>query len=1172
MEANVGYLKPKYVKMALGLVFALFIHGRAFAAYTFNWNGSVSTDWNTTLNWTITGLGSGLALYPGSGGRTDDVVQFGVIPLVTYTRQPILSTSVTVASITFGSVQYISGFVLAGTSITGTILTVNGATLTVTGDITQDYNPSTSSTSIFNDIRGTGTVTCANVQFGNTASVTTVSFSFLILEAAAFNVSGNVNMNLNVTKQNGSGIRLEGGTMTLNGRIFFTNRGVTSQNSGYFTVNARTSYKTANTITNPTLVLTNTAAIGGLVTPYSSINFYGDRNPGGKATIRYTGLNPLIYTTATLGFGPGGGVLNGNAATDPIYDNLVIQGTGTAVIGGPASTGNTSYLNVDSTLTTNSNASFANGTNTNTTIGATGGTGASWTNNAAATITGGAGTTDINGTLSNSGTINMGTGALAIARDYTNTGLFSPNAAALITFDGTTQSLTDATPTGTNFYNVTFSGGGTKTMNPGSKFTVAPLYTLNVIASSTLAVGNSVPVPTALTLLSNASGDASIGNLSLGTITGNINVQRYVKGPVRRYMLLSSPVTNTVFGATSVKSYNLVPLKSTTYITGPGGVANGFDDAAATGNSPSVFIYDENAPATTNVNQVAGNEFKPFGTTSEGVPAANGFLYYFRGSRSVTNPFTAPFPAADNATLDFFGTVTKGTGASSAALTTNVINFPNTPPTYYVAAGSGMTAPANLSFHASTPVAKRGFNLVGNPYASVIDLHAVYAANPSNAFYYMLIKDAVTGTNSVSTRYALYDASSGTNGTVQTGASRFALSGQGFFTVASSASALVFNETMKVPYTSYSSAPSSVPVFNVKHGSQVTTLKANTSVATDQQLALSSANNAVSEDPVPRLRMELVKDSTVLNTTDISFKNNASSSFFPGEDAPYLQASGQGDIFYSLTSDSLGCFANYTCGLETIKRINLVVTFSNYGIYTLTAPYKANIDARYRIYLMDKYTSDSLDIVHNTTFNFNVDNNKASYAHDRFYLKIGIVPGSEYRLLRFSGSWLADKINLDWKTDNESSFTKFSLEKSTNGSRSFITIDSVASNGSGSYSYTDNAPGQGQIAYRLVQHLVSGEVKTSETLLFDQTSGKPVKFMVYPSNALNNIHISLGKNYNKSIKIQIISSTGQVVQTLSANNTDNVQQNVAGLLRGLYVVIATDANGNLVGNSKFIKQ
>jgi hypothetical protein len=1168
-------LKTSYLKITLLSICVLFINKFAFAA-TFDWTGAGTcsgflcsggyingTLWSNPDNWTVGGATT--TSYPGQGGSTTDIVRFGVTGS-SYTNQPVLSANVTVTSITFGRLQYVSGGVLAGTSLTGTILTVNSATLTVTGDITQDVNTNTSG-NVYNDIRGTGTISCANILIGSN-SATYGSFSFLFAEVNTLTVSNNVNIHLNVKQQNGSGFRLEGGTMTIGNQIIFTNHSVTSQNSAYFTVNALTSYKTTNTIVNPTLILNATNAIGTIPVPYASCNFYGDH--GGKATVNYKGANPVIYTTSVQGFGPGGGPVNPNAATDRTYDNLIIQGSGTAVIGGTTA-GQTSYLNIDSTFVTSSNVSFSNATSTATKVGVAGSTAASWTNNAAATITGGSGIIDINGTLSNAGTMNMGTGTLSIAKDYTNTGAFTPNATPIISFDGTTQTLTDATATGTNFYNVTFTGGGTKSMASGSKFTVAPSYTLNVNSASILAVGSNAGTnTTALTLLSTVLGDASIGSLVSGgvisSITGSINVQRYVSGTLRRYMLLSSPVLNgiTTFTTTgSLSTYNLIPLIATTYITGPSGSTNGFDNATATGNSPSVFVYDENAPVSSDVNQVVNNEYKPFSSTSQGLPAANGFLYYFRGSRSIVNPFVRPFPATDNATLNFFGTVIKGTGtaATNAALTANIVNFPSTPPTYYAA--TAVSAPQALSFSSTTPSTKKGLNLIGNPYASVIDLNKLYTVNSStHKFYYMLVKDASTGTNSSSTKFALYDASTNSVGA---GASRYALSGQGFFILATAASAIKFDESMKVAYSVYSAAPSSNPIFNVvgNPGKNIAT-----------SFAASIPVNDV-ESPMPRLTMNLVQDTIVHNSTDINFDGNASAKFVHGEDAPYYQPSGQGDLFYSLSSDSIGCFANYTGNLEKLKRVNLIVTFSNYGTYKLTSPVKKNIDARYSIYLKDKYTNDSLDVVHNAEYAFKVESAPASYAHDRFYLKIGIVPGHDYRLLTFTGKKVTDGIALNWETNNESNFTGFAVQKSADGGKTFLTIDSLTSTGAGKYTYTDQTPGSGRIIYRLSQNLVTGENKLSDNLNFEIQLGTGInKFLVYPTVvSASTVNIKLEQTSSRPVRISIVSPSGAIVRKLSATGTNTLQENVNSLGRGLYIVVAVnESTGDRIGSGMFFKQ
>lgn len=75
------------------------------------WNGSVSSDWNTAANWTVT---EGSASRP--PGATD-VVNLGI---VTFSNQPVISTAVTVRNINFGSAKAVSLSLASGGSLSST--------------------------------------------------------------------------------------------------------------------------------------------------------------------------------------------------------------------------------------------------------------------------------------------------------------------------------------------------------------------------------------------------------------------------------------------------------------------------------------------------------------------------------------------------------------------------------------------------------------------------------------------------------------------------------------------------------------------------------------------------------------------------------------------------------------------------------------------------------------------------------------------------------------------------------------------------------------------------------------------------------------------------------------------------------------------------------------------
>ncbi|MBB6108872.1 hypothetical protein SAMN05421821_103106 [Mucilaginibacter lappiensis] len=993
-------------------------------------------------------------------------------------------------------------------------LTVNGI-LTVSGVIA--LQP-TLLTGYNVPLSGTGTLNCGSIQVGSAAVLSSLLGVYdlrLSSTIANLNVTGGVTI-YSLTLVLGLGritgaFSLQNGTTTIGGQILTQYVTVLgAAGSSRFSIDPPTG---SNAILNLTNAVPLTTTPTGGASYSGIIDFYNSTGTG-QATVNYAYTGAGTQTVySTTGFS--------NLDVSPaLYQNLTFTGTGNKQPN--ISTG---LLTVAGNIDNSASSPIDFVTNKNT-VQLTGTT---------QTIAGGS---------------------------YANTVL-------------------PASPIGTVFYNLT-STATTATLS--GRNNIAALGTLAFLKTSNTTMNVDATATNSLTLLSNSTGDASIASLSAdasataitATVTGTLNVQRYVKGGggstgPRRYMLISSPVANA-----SANAYNLLPFFATTYISGPGGAGNGFDTSPQ--NNPSVFIYDENAPLTTNPNVVTGNEFKGFATINETVPMGNGLEYYFRGSRTgvlSSAVFISPFPAPDNATLNFSGAVYKGAG-TNGAFTASIINFPATPPTYY--SSSAVTLSNNLSY-ASSASTKKGLNLVGNPYPSVIDLQKVYSGN-SNAYryYYMLVKNISTGANSFSTKYAVYDATN--SGTPPAGASRYAVSGQGFFiTAANATSTLTFNEGMKVPYSSYTSPASTSPVFNVIRNPSVVakTLAVSPDKANNTQQVTAAAAPAAAQtnaDPMPRLRLEMMKDTNILNTADIAFDKNSSAKFVPGEDAPYIAASGQGDFFYSQSADSVGCFANYIGNLEKLKRINLFIAFSNFGQYKITSPIKSNIDERYTIYLKDKYTNDSLDVVHNPVYTFNVDQNAASYPRDRFYLSIGIAPGHEYKLLGFSGSKVTGGIQLTWKTDNESNFTGFVVQKSTNGGKSFEVIDTLQSTGAGSYTFTDPAPGTGQITYRLAQSLVTGDTQLSKTLVFDYSGDLNVlKFMVYPTNTAQDIHIKLGKTYSNNIKINIISATGAMVKTLTTTDTDSVQENVGNLIKGLYIVEAIDATtGKRIGSAKFFKQ
>ncbi|WP_201987257.1 FG-GAP-like repeat-containing protein [Hymenobacter rubidus] len=198
----------------------------------------------------------------------------------------------------------------------------------------------------------------------------------------------------------------------------------------------------------------------------------------------------------------------------------------------------------------------------------------------------------------------------------------------------------------------------------------------------TLNAGNLNTSGQALTLLSDAIGTALIANLGAGVVSGDVTVQRYLDpstnpGPGRR--LVAAPVSGQTVAA-----------------FGSGGTALVFNPAYNTAPNPgavlpypSIFRYDQSRLASSPATTLAAFDkgwVTPSGPTDAASPGSTGFAVQVPGGQ----------------TLSFTGAV--GTGPTALAGSRN----------------SGPTA------------AEAGWNLVGNPYPSPLDLSTVAASQRVN--------------------------------------------------------------------------------------------------------------------------------------------------------------------------------------------------------------------------------------------------------------------------------------------------------------------------------------------------------------------------------------------------------------------------------------------------------
>jgi hypothetical protein len=290
--------------------------------------------------------------------------------------------------------------------------------------------------------------------------------------------------------------------------------------------------------------------------------------------------------------------------------------------------------------------------------------------------------------------------------------------------------------------------------NGGTSLTLTNANGINISSTTTATlIGNlNIGASTTFTLKSDANGTANIGN-SVGTITGNITVERYIPA-LRKFRFLASPVVGATAANWRNNGTNTAGIG--TQITGNGGAANNFD--ASTTNAASAFWYNE-VNAGSDVTVGSGATSDPGWTAftdgnTEALTNGKGFRILVRGDRTIS--------------LDGSGSVT---------------------PTNTTLSVTG-TYPANAVSIATTKTnsnTNSGYNLVGNPYPATIDWNLV------------------TKGADISATYTIYDPTSNSykswNGT-SGDASRYIASGQAFFVQQTGATGgITIDESDKVTNT-----------------------------------------------------------------------------------------------------------------------------------------------------------------------------------------------------------------------------------------------------------------------------------------------------------------------------------------------------------------------------------
>jgi hypothetical protein len=184
-------------------------------------------------------------------------------------------------------------------------------------------------------------------------------------------------------------------------------------------------------------------------------------------------------------------------------------------------------------------------------------------------------------------------------------------------------------------------------------------------------------------------------------ITGNVNVQHFIAGSflspstARGWWLLASPVYQTQSNGQQL--HDLSAVKASVFVTGKGGIQNGFD--ASPNNGATIYTHDQSLPGS------LSQKYKAIPNMNATVPLGTGFYLFSRGGRDAPEAYQHQIQQAP---------------------------FSNPGP--YVITYSGKLFTGDLAinlFNRNTGAEGDGFNLLGNPYASAVRWGALQKNNLS---------------------------------------------------------------------------------------------------------------------------------------------------------------------------------------------------------------------------------------------------------------------------------------------------------------------------------------------------------------------------------------------------------------------------------------------------------
>ncbi len=609
------------------------------ASNVVQWNGSVSTDWNTAANWTVV---EGSATAPPSA---TDIVDLGSI---TFANQPTISNSVSVNSIHFGSTKAVT-LTLAG-----------GGSLAVSGNIDGDWtenathtiNVNSQNLAVNGDLILSDGINSQSLDLSiGTGSVTVLGSVFQAGDASiGFSSTGTLGIHKNFDYTSGV-FDAGNGTVSYNGdenqhvaHITYNNL-IINKPAAIATIDSDANVSgnlliSAGQLNNeaPTIIAGNvTIAPGATLNNNGILLVGGNWNNTGDYVSNVTGTNVIFngsgtQTISSTTFGnlefnkPVGSVAE--LTGDVTLSGNLVGTSGTLdiksfffnrdVVGGSATMANTATLIIGADNAPNKFSNYAMGANSTVIFNGTGAQHLLLPGLAYGNLifrNGGLKTlytaTTVNGdlTIENGATFDGGSNTITLNGNWINSGTFTPSTSTILC-KGTSKNLSG----NTTFNNLTVFGS----------YTLLGNNTFNGLFSIT-PTGSIVGGPTIQTLFNGDITNSGTVNV-LGTSTISCNVLQHISlinaaSTVLLRLIINGSVSPAI-NSTSAPQFGYVTINNTAGITANTGVTVLYSLVIGAGASFNGGGYTHNIYGT---------------VTNNGTITSSGILNFIPASTATVN-------------------------------------------------------------------------------------------------------------------------------------------------------------------------------------------------------------------------------------------------------------------------------------------------------------------------------------------------------------------------------------------------------------------------------------------------------------------------------------------------------------------------------------------------------